>query len=214
MIRDLWSNTTIGHTPMKRWQEKIRRVRQYLRGWTKNVSGQYKKEKKEIMNILDDLDKKAETSALETHERDLKQFLNNRLAELLREEEIKWYQQAKVKELLEGDSNTKYFQLIANGKYRKTRFFQLQDDDRIIEGEKELSEYVTNYYKNVFTSPLDNSFTLDEARLDGISQVFEEENNLRIRPFSEEEVREAVFQIEHNKAPGPDGFPAEFYQIC
>jgi hypothetical protein len=41
------------------------------------------------MNILDDLDKKAETSALETHERDLKQFLNNRLAELLREEEIK-----------------------------------------------------------------------------------------------------------------------------
>jgi hypothetical protein len=89
MIRDLWSNTTIGHTPMKRWQEKIRRVRQYLRGWTKNVSGQYKKEKKEIMNILDDLDKKAETSALETHERDLKQFLNNRLAELLREEEIK-----------------------------------------------------------------------------------------------------------------------------
>jgi hypothetical protein len=61
-------------------------VRQYLRGWAKNVSGQYKKE---ILNILDDLDKKAKTSALETHERDLKQFLNNRLAELLREEEIK-----------------------------------------------------------------------------------------------------------------------------
>jgi hypothetical protein len=73
---------------------------------------------------------------------------------------------------------------------------------------------MTNYYKNVFTSPLDNSFTLDEARLDGISHVFEEENNLWIRPFSEEEVREAVFQIEHNKAPGPDGFPAEFYQTC
>jgi hypothetical protein len=65
-------------------------------------------------------------------------------------------------------------------KYRKTRFFQLQDDDRIIEGEKELSEYVMNYYKNVFTAPLDNYFTLDEVRLDGISQVFEEENNLWI----------------------------------
>jgi hypothetical protein len=26
-------------------------------------------------------------------------------------------------------------------------------------------------------------------------------------------VREAVFQMEHNKAPGPDGFPAEFYQV-
>jgi hypothetical protein len=46
--------------------------------------------------------------------------LNNRLAELLREEEIKWYQRAKVKELLEGDLNTKYFQLVVNDKYRKS----------------------------------------------------------------------------------------------
>jgi hypothetical protein len=31
--------------------------------------------------------------------------------------------------------------------------------------------------------------------------------------FIENEVKEAVFQMKHNKAPGPDGFPAEFYQI-
>jgi hypothetical protein len=85
------------------------------------VSGQYKKE--EILNILDTLDKKAETCHLEPHERDYKQYLNNQLAEMLREEEIKWYLCAKVKELLEGDSNTKYLQLIANGKYRKNRIF-------------------------------------------------------------------------------------------
>jgi hypothetical protein len=71
------------------------------------------------------------------NEIDLKHYLNNRLAELLREE-IKWYQQAKVKELLEGDSNTEYFQLVANGKYRKTRIFQLQQGDRIIEGDDAL----------------------------------------------------------------------------
>jgi hypothetical protein len=106
--------------------------------------GQYKKEKKEILNILDDLDKKAKNSPLEAHERDLNKFLNNRLPETLREGEIKWYQRAKVKEFLEGDSNTKYLQLIANGKHRKNRIFQLQHEDRIIEGEKELSEYVTS----------------------------------------------------------------------
>jgi hypothetical protein len=54
--------------------------------------------------------------------------------ELLREEEIKWYQPTKVKELLEGDSNTKYFQLVANGKHRKTRIFQLQHEESVIEG--------------------------------------------------------------------------------
>jgi hypothetical protein len=112
-------------------------VRQYLRGWAKNISGQNKKEKKEILNILDSLDKKAKNFPLDSHERDYKQFLNNKLAEMLREEEIKWYQHAKVKELLEGELNTKYFQLIANGQHRKTRIFQLHHDDKIIEGEKE-----------------------------------------------------------------------------
>jgi hypothetical protein len=112
-----------GCTPMERWQGKIRRLRQYLRGWAKNTSGQFKKEKKELLNTLDMLDKKAEHTPLQAEEINIKQCLNNRLAHLLREEEIKWYQRAKTKDLLEGDSNIKYFQLIASGKYRKPRIF-------------------------------------------------------------------------------------------
>jgi hypothetical protein len=49
-------------------------------------------------------------------------------------------------------------------------------------------------------------------RLD-IPQVSEEENEVLTAPFSEEEVKMAVFDMEHNKAPGPDGFPANFYQF-
>ena len=39
------------------------------------------------------------------------------------------------------------------------------------------------------------------------------ENEFLCDEFSEKEIREAVFQMEHNKAPGPDGFPAEFFQF-
>jgi hypothetical protein len=59
--------------------------------------------------MLDMLDKKAEGEPLDSNEIALKQYLNNRLTEMLREEEMKWYQRAKVKELIEGDSNMKYF---------------------------------------------------------------------------------------------------------
>ena len=53
---------------------------------------------------------------------------------------------------------------------------------------------------------------MDESRIDDIPQIFVEENNFLTAPYSEEEIKKAVFQMEHNKAPGPDGFPAEFYQ--
>jgi hypothetical protein len=50
--------------------------------------------------------------------------------------------------------------------------------------------------------------------MDDISQVSDKENEQLVKPFSEEEIRHAVFQMEHNKALRPDGFPVEFYQTC
>jgi hypothetical protein len=43
--------------------------------------------------------------------------------------------------------------------------------------------------------------------------VSELENEYLTDIFSESKVRAAVFQMEHNKAPGLDGFPPEFYQV-
>jgi hypothetical protein len=52
-----------------------------------------------------------------------------------------------------------------------------------------------------------------EDQIHDIPQVSDEENKILIADFTENEVRGVVFQMEHNKAPGPDGFPAEFYQV-
>jgi hypothetical protein len=46
MVKNIWSNEMAGQTAMQRWQAKIRKLRQHLRGWAKNVSGTYKKGKK------------------------------------------------------------------------------------------------------------------------------------------------------------------------
>jgi hypothetical protein len=52
---------------------------------------------------------------------------------------------------------------------------------------------------------------MDETLRYDIPQVSEEENQVLTAPFSEEEVKMAIFDMEHNKAPGPDGFSTEFY---
>jgi hypothetical protein len=105
----------------------------------------------------------------------------------------------------------KYFQLVVNSKYRKSRIFQLQHEDQVIEGESALKQHITRYYKNMFGPSEINTFSLDESRIDDIPHVSVVENEQLVKLFSEEEVHHAVFQMEHNKARGPDGFPAEFY---
>ncbi|WVZ54678.1 hypothetical protein U9M48_005442 [Paspalum notatum var. saurae] len=48
--------------------------------------------------------------------------------------------------------------------------------------------------------------------IEDIPQVSWEENKILTEPFTEKEVRDTIFQMKLNKAPGPDGFPVEFYQ--
>ena len=83
----------------------------------------------------------------------------------------------------------------------------------MIVGDGNLKNYITEYYKEQFGPHTPNSFSMDETLRYDIPQVSEDENEVLTAPFSEEEVKMAVFDMEHNKAPGPDGFPVEFYQF-
>ena len=53
---------------------------------------------------------------------------------------------------------------------------------------------------------------MEEASISTTPQISAEENNILMGAFSEQEVHEASMQMEKNKVPGPNGFPAEFYQ--
>jgi hypothetical protein len=44
-------------------------------------------------------------------------------------------------------------------------------------------------------------------------KMFLSQKNVELtRPFLEEEIKHALFEMERNKAVGPDGLPIEFYQ--
>jgi mannosylglycoprotein endo-beta-mannosidase len=114
---------------------------------------------------------------------------------------------------LEGDANTRFFHLVANGKHRKQHIFKLENDQGVVVGDDCLKSHITNYYKNLFGTPEASGISLMENQILDILQVTQEENDVLIGPFTESEVRAAVFQMEYDKAPGLDGFPAEFYQV-
>ena len=92
--------------------------------------------------------------------------------------------------------------MIANGKHKKTRIYKLQDGNHIISGDDELKKYITTYYKGLFGAPDNNNFNLDVTRTYDIPQVTNVENEILSSEFTEVEVRDTIFQLEHNKAQG------------
>ena len=101
------------------------------------------------------------------------------LAILMRDEEAKWAKRAKVKNIQEGGNNTKYFQLIANGKHRKKSIFQLEQDEGTIIGQENIKNYITVFYKSLFGKPDTNHVSLVETYTHDIPQISSEENEIR-----------------------------------
>jgi hypothetical protein len=64
----------------------------------------------------------------------------------------------------------------------------------------------------LFGDPAPNHFGMIEYENNDIPQLSSEENRILTDNFTEKEVHVAIMQMEKNKAPDPDGFPAEFYQ--
>jgi hypothetical protein len=69
IVKAEWEAETHGDSPITIWQNKIHHLRRFLKGWAKCISGQYKKEKKKLLSLIEELDLKAETSPLNDAER-------------------------------------------------------------------------------------------------------------------------------------------------
>ena len=174
IIKKVWEKNYRG-SRLHRWQEKFRLLRKSLKGWDRNVRGKYKKNRKRIAFRLDELDRKGESLGINANDRAEQIHLQDQLRVMVREEEAKWLQRSKEIELMEGDNNTKFYHAKANGRRRKTSIVRLFQDEGVIEGQQNLKTYITDFYKNLFGQPNNNTILLDGdgcVRLSNEDSVF------------------------------------------
>ena len=97
----------------------MRKLRQKIRGWALNTNAMYRRKKKELLAKLNEIDKNAEVMGLCAHDRNLQIQMRKELNDLLKEEELKWLQRYKDRDIKEGDQNSRYYHAKANGRRRK-----------------------------------------------------------------------------------------------
>nr|XP_043630425.1 uncharacterized protein LOC122601751 [Erigeron canadensis] len=119
-------------------------------------------------------------------------------------------QKAKVNCLRVGDSNTTYFHMVVKARRSINRIDSVLDSHgNRVEGDALISAFVA-HYKAFLGSPgvtsLLNTNDLFTKRLSS------EQVSSMIKDVSADEIKQALFDIGDDKAPGPDGFTAAFFK--
>lgn len=202
-IQEAWSHAdTKGH--LGTIHTALKGLMLSLKQWSADKFGSVRKKLEELRAMLASLQAAGEDYRI------IKVTISE-MNELLYREEMLWLQRSRVSWLKEGDRNTKFFHQRATWRARRNRIKRLKDDNgEWCANQQNMEGMVNDYFRNLYTkdpcvAPQGIVGLFEQCILDDVNADL-------CKPFSEEEISNALFQIGPLKAPGPDGFPARFFQ--
>jgi hypothetical protein len=107
------------------WQNCIRRMRHYLRGWGKNVDCDLRHRNAALKAEISMLDHLADTVGISVTEWARRYDIERELTFIASCEEIYWQQRGNQKWIVEGDASTEFFHAVANGRKRRCTIHSL-----------------------------------------------------------------------------------------
>lgn len=185
--------------------ERIANCRRAIAKWSNE---HYVNSQKEIVRLQLALDKAMSDPNADDN---LISSINQNLLLAYKAEEEFWKQQSRQLWLALGYLNTGYFHASTKSRRARNRLFVIEDDNglQVVEDDK-IADVISQYFRNIFTSSNPQaSEVVNEALRSCISQSVNDK--LTALP-SDLEIKEAMFAIHPDKAPGPDGFSASFFQ--
>lgn len=136
---------------------------------------------------------------------------------LLVAEEKFYMQKSRVQWMHLGDRNSSFFHKMVIQRNSQNHIHFLRDlDGSKITSPEALNRHAVDYFRSVFgstdlpSSPVTLEFLQDLLPF----RCFTTHAERLMREVTEEEIRDILFAMPSNKAPGPDGYPVEFYKLA
>ncbi|CAH9101516.1 unnamed protein product [Cuscuta epithymum] len=210
-VQEKWAAIQTGGG-MRGLVNKLQALKKELKVWNKEIFG----------NIFDEI-KRCENEVLEAE----KEFQNNPndttreswfhkkglLTQKYKLERKFWKQKAHLHWLKEGDNNNHFFHSFVQIRKRKQCITSIKDkNDQLATSSLEIGTAAVNFFSNLYT---EQKIDMNMELLSNIPQLITQEDNFMLTQIPNlEEVRNAVWELSQNSAPGPDGFHGKFYRKC
>uniref|UniRef100_A0A3B3HKX7 Reverse transcriptase domain-containing protein n=1 Tax=Oryzias latipes TaxID=8090 RepID=A0A3B3HKX7_ORYLA len=198
-------------SPINRWEWLKFNIRKIAIVEGKILARKKRQEQTEIISKLTtlcNLTQLSEENVIEVNK------LQSKLDELYTEKAKGAFIRSKAKWMEDGEKNSTYFFNLEKSRQRKKTITKLQIENSLVDDQNNIKDYITNFYKNLYTSQYSYQNTLLFERLiyDKVPKIDKTFRDLMESELTIDELDKAVSQMASGKSPGPDGITAEFYK--
>ena len=190
--------------------EKLKAIKKLLKSWNKEVFGRVEENKKSALTKVAAWDAIESERPLSLEELGTRMTIMEDFKKWSLLEETSWKQKSREIWLKEGDRNTGFIHRMTNSHKRSNTIERIRIGGEWLEGEGEVRTGIVNAFEGLLSDSgiwRGSPEGLDFSRLDDLVASKIEE------PFTEEEVHAALLNLKGDKASGPNGFTAAFWQF-
>jgi exonuclease III len=212
-VSSVWTSKVNG-SAFYVWEEKLRILKAALKEWEKNQSNPIAL-RLETQRHLESHQFILERKEITQQDLLKEEQLQRQWHQAYREEEGYWRQKSQSLWLKEGDKNTSYFHKQAEARKQYKVVTKIQVQNVTISEPKGIRKASFETFRTLYSETQRSSIDPQMYPLSTVPNLIKEDINLKlVEEVTQQEIKDAVDQMHPDKAPGPDGFTARFFQHC
>jgi hypothetical protein len=181
-----------------------------LTSWSARTVGSVRQRLALSREVILRLDKARENRMLSLDESWLHKTLKATYLGLASLERTIARQRTRLTSLKDGDANSAYFHQHSSFRRQKNRIYSVLSDGHVLTDHKDMAEAAFAHFDAMLGTDSTRDISLELQELITPSENLQDLD----APFTEAEIWSAIKRLPARKAPGPDGFTAEFLRAC
>ncbi|GKV45281.1 hypothetical protein SLEP1_g52387 [Rubroshorea leprosula] len=190
-----------------RLKEKMKLTKEALRKWSRDSTLDIERKISNAAAEIDWIDRKGEQEQLTKEEIKKRREATITLWENMKRKESMIQQKSRKTWLAHGDANTKFFHKCVKGRWRRNEMSSIHINGVQLKEASRMKDELAGFFEEMFKEK-----QRVRPKLGGVcfKQISQEDNDFIIGPFSESEIKAAMWECDSSKASGPDGFNFRF----
>jgi len=211
MVKEKWDAYHVQGDRMSNLKDKLKLLKADLKVWNKDTFGCLETNKKRIVSEIEELYGKDDINGLDGIGSKRRMELLSELGLVDKKLKSIYRQKARVNLCKYGDTNSNFYHSAIIWRRLRNEVKGVEIESQWCEEPEVVRREAKSVFENRFKATQDYGVTMGSMEFKSLSM---EASRKMITSFTEEEVKDAVWQCGGSKSPGPDGFNFNFIKQC